>query len=127
MRARKGLVHSQKRDASSGLYPLTLVTAVQHEEDCKPPVVIGAEDHRLEASFIRKHYDRFTGWANFVLSEQSKQSERVSDHQQTNAIEFDQRINTGLLTRVYRKPGISDYDHWHARIGHLGSKWLRKI
>jgi len=80
---------------------------------------------------VRKFFSGFVEWAGGVCREVRNERKENKTHH-THRIKEEEKefyenfYCQSLLAKFYVKPGISNYQRWHDKLGHLGKKILQK-
>ena len=129
----RGKPIQQPRDPATGLYPIYLVQ--NFEGDCRPMKLPGGSreangtpvsmtSFSVSIEDVRKHFGQLTEWARSKITEGrgAKEGPRL----QIKFKNFEERKTQGLLARFYVPSNVSNFERWHAKLGHPGKKILMR-
>jgi hypothetical protein len=107
------VVHKEGRDMVTGLYPLTLLTP--SEEQASRFLFRNLKE-------LRAKYTRLVRWAEV----ENKKSRLAHYGCAVKLNKLPSRGNVASLAKFYIKQDVSPLERWHRKLGHVGSKVLRK-
>jgi len=91
---------------------------------------VSTHEGKVEADTIRKVFAAHTQWAEAVCEAERRQGGFDTTLQKIPPPQRDfifQELRTsGHLARFYRKPGITEIEAWHDKLGHIGAGALRR-
>jgi len=120
-------VHTEGRDPLTGLYPLTLYTNshTQQHTHCPPVggIVLssGGVVRKIRIENTRESLCYFVQWARTSIEKERQERTRHNTHS------YNSMNNThAFLARFYTRENMSEIEKWHEKLGHVGTKQLRK-
>jgi hypothetical protein len=115
------LVHAEGRDPRTGFYPLTIYR--KDSTGCSPNLGPRFFD-RVGVEEVRVLFAQFRPWALAACETVRHNLEVLGASEE--CIFNVPNDPAGFLAKFYIKEGMSDYQRWHDKLGHLGSNILRK-
>ena len=120
-------IFSQPRDVRTGLYPVFLEKL---SENCRPMLLPGdgGGEHgaswKFSISDVRVHFGQLAEWAEAKLTEDrgAKSGPRLRNTFRN----FEGNLVSGKLARFYVPSSLTNFQRWHAKLGHPGRKILRR-